>query len=213
MRTLRILVAVACVWIGFTRSAFAEPIAIAFTATVSDVVIGSSLLAPYGLDLGTELTGELSWDTNDFLAISALADEVITTDQRLHALKLSITAAGTSFSSYTDFIGLNSSAAVSSFSASADNLVFQGDPYPDWATLSLQSTSPELVPTLCELLQGFSPTLWNQGLIRVGNQSVGGGQSFLYHATVTDVRAVPEVPTWMLLCLFGLIASRLPGRA
>ena len=213
MQTLRILLLLVCVWIGFPRAAFAEPITIAFTATVSDVRLGGSLLASYGLNVGTEVLGEVSWDTNAFVALNSLADQVSTTDAGSYALRLNMIAAGTSFSSFTDSFNLDKSGSLGSFTASLDNIILQGEPYPDWAVLALQSTSPELVPTLFELLQDFKPTLWNQGRIRVGNESIGGGGAFDYYATINEVRAVPEPPSWLLVGFFGLIALGLSSRA
>lgn len=186
------------------RDSAADQIRIAFKGHVTEIENDTIGLGPnYGIQIGTEVIGSITWDTNAFLG----EDPTLNSYQRQNN---------------EPFISVFMKLGSATVDYTADTIeffqntvLFRGDnainassnPYPEWADLQLFPWIFQDLPSLYELTQDFNTSLFSGGSISIG-QEVRPLQTFKYEGEITSVRQVPEPATWMLLGLAAVAAVR-----
>lgn len=174
----------------------AEPITIAFTATVYDLWEQDSAISSFGVGIGTDVFGELTWDTNSFLSMDATRNFVYYTPSA--PVDVRVEAGQSSLAAHWDYLERRSDGTLG-FATDLGVLQPYTSPYVEWAFL----TSLGSVPSLYNFLQHPDATILTGGTLRVGDDETGFPH-YTYNATITEAHQVPEPPSWMLLGLGGI---------
>jgi len=184
--------------IGTARPTTASPILLEFKGTVSSITTDDvGLSAVYGIDLGTEVFGTISWDTDAFAAFDPTASFYPDAFSDPQFIAMSLTAGTSSAQWRADYVALSGNGLA----VMADGgIQTSSNPYPDFIDFKLDASTPP--PSLYDLMQSFDPAVWTHGQLRVG-QEAGSGQ-FNYYADISEVKAVPEPATWMVLAISAL---------